>query len=119
MLGLFTFFYACCHLAMFAHFFLGWDGRRVLEELLERPYITAGFLAWLIMLPLALTSTNAMQQRLRTNWGRLHRGIYLVALLFLLHITWIARSDYGEVLVYAVPVLVLLGWRLRQRLSPS
>ena len=118
MLGLFTFFYACCHLAMFVHFFLGWDGRRVLEELLERPYITAGFLAWLIMLPLALTSTNAMQRRLRANWGRLHRGIYLVALLFILHITWMARSDYGEALVYAVPVLVLLGWRLRHRLSP-
>lgn len=115
MLGLFTFFYASCHLCLFAHFYLGWDGRRVWEELLERPYITVGFLAWLILLPLALTSTRAMQRRLRANWRRLHRGIYLVALLFLLHITWIARSDYGEILVYGIPVLLLLGWRLRYR----
>jgi sulfoxide reductase heme-binding subunit YedZ len=112
MLGLFTFFYASTHLLLFLQFYLGWSGDQLLEELVERPYITVGFLAWTIMLLLALTSNRRMQRRLRRNWQRLHRGIYVVAILVCLHFLWQVRSDFGEALVYVLLFAALLGWRL-------
>ena len=108
MLGLYAFFYACIHLASFAHFYVGWTLSIVVEELLERPYITLGFAAWLLMLPLALTSNRAMQRRLRKNWQRLHRLVYIVAVFAFCHILWQVRSDVGEALLY----LTLFGWML-------
>ena len=74
MLGLFAFFYATVHLASFGHFYIGWTPSILLEELVERPYITVGALAWVLMLPLAVTSTRKMQRRLKRNWRRLHRA---------------------------------------------
>jgi len=112
MLGLFTFFYATVHLATFLQFYIGWTAPRLGEELVERPYITVGFLAWLGMLPLALTSTRGMQRRLRRNWTRLHRLVYPAAILACLHLLWQARSDIGEALVYIALFALLLGWRL-------
>lgn len=116
MLGLFSFFYACLHLLIFLQLFLGWSGARVVEELAERPYITAGFLAWIVMLPMAITSTRAMQRRLGRNWVRLHRVIYLAAMAVSLHILWQARSDIGEALLYGTLFGALLVWRLWRRL---
>jgi sulfoxide reductase heme-binding subunit YedZ len=115
MLGLYAFFYSCVHLASFSHFYIGWTPAILAEELAERPYITLGFAAWLCMLPLALTSTRGMQRRLRRNWKRLHRLVYPAALLASLHLLWQARSDVGEALIYLVPVLALLAWRVRHR----
>lgn len=112
MLGLYAFFYACVHLASFGHFYIGWSGALLAEELAERPYIAVGFAAWLLLLPLALTSTRGWQRRLRRNWQRLHRLIYPAAVLACLHLLWQARSDIGEALVYSVMVGLLLGWRL-------
>ena len=73
MLGLYAFFYSIIHLAAFGHFYVGWSWVFLLDELAERPYISLGFAAWLLMLPLAITSTRAMQRRLRRHWRRLHR----------------------------------------------
>ena len=112
MLGLYAFFYGCIHLLAFLQFFIGWSIAPLLEELAERPYITVGFGAWLLMLPLALTSTRGMQRRLRRNWLRLHRLIYPAAVLACLHLLWQARSDIGEALVYIVIFAALLAWRL-------
>lgn len=114
MLGLYAFFYACVHLASFCHFYVGWTLSILGEELVERPYITVGFAAWLLMLPLALTSTRAMQRRLRRNWLRLHRLVYPAAVLACCHLLWQARSDIGEALVYAALTALLLGWRVRR-----
>ncbi len=111
MLGLYSFFYACVHLTTFAHFYLGWTPSSLLEELLERPYITLGFSAWLLLLPLALTSTRFMQRKLRRNWQRLHRLVYPAAIAVCLHILWQARSDVGEALIY----ITLFGWMLAWR----
>lgn len=116
MLGLYAFFYACVHLASFGHFYVGWTLAVLLEELRERPYITAGFSAWLLMFPLAITSTRAMQRRLGRNWSRLHRAVYVAAVLACCHLLWQARSDIGEALAYTVVIAVLLGWRLRRYL---
>ena len=112
MLGLFTFAYASIHLLLFLQFDLGWSVARVWEEVLERPYVTAGFGAWLILLPLAVTSTRGWQRRLRRGWKRLHQGVYAVALLVSLHVIWQARSDLGEALVYTGILGALLLWRL-------
>ena len=119
MLGLYAFFYASVHLVAFMQLFIGWTGERLLEELAERPYIAVGFSAWLLMLPLALTSTRAMQRRLSRNWVRLHRLVYPAAIFACLHLLWQARSDIGEALFYALVFALLLGWRLRHRAGPG
>ena len=108
MLGLYAFFYGCVHLATFAHFYAGWTLSILAEELLERPYITLGFAAWLLMLPLAITSNRAMQRILRKNWQRLHQFVYPAAVFVCCHILWQARSDVGEALIY----ILLFGWML-------
>ena len=115
MLGLYAFFYGCIHLLSFVQFYVGWTPAGLLEELAERPYITMGFMAWLLMLPLAITSTRGMQRRLRRNWLRLHRLVYPAAILACLHLLWQVRSDIGEALFYIGIFAVLLGWRLRRR----
>ncbi|EEB77584.1 Ferric reductase like transmembrane component family protein [marine gamma proteobacterium HTCC2148] len=112
MLGLFAFFYATVHLASFSHFYIGWTPGILLEELVERPYITVGALAWVLMLPLAVTSTRKMQRRLKRNWRRLHRAVYPAAMLACLHLLWQARSDLGEPILYSVLLFMLLIWRL-------
>jgi sulfoxide reductase heme-binding subunit YedZ len=112
MLGLFAFFYGCVHFVSFLQFFTGWSFTTLLEELVERPYITVGFAAWLLMLPLAVTSTRAMQRRLRKKWALLHRLVYPAAMFACLHLLWQARSDVGEALVYIALFAVLLGWRV-------
>jgi sulfoxide reductase heme-binding subunit YedZ len=111
MLGLFAFFYGCVHFFVFLQFYLGWDIARLSEELSERPFITLGFSAWLLMLPLAATSTRGMQRRLRGNWQRLHRLVYPAAVLACLHLLWQARSDVGEAFGYLVIFVGLLAWR--------
>ncbi|MFK7976294.1 MAG: sulfite oxidase heme-binding subunit YedZ [Halioglobus sp.] len=119
MLGLYAFFYATMHLVSFLQFFTGWSSSTLLEELIERPYITAGFAGWLMMLPLAATSTRSMQRRLGRSWLTLHRLIYPGAIAACLHLIWQARSDIGEALVYSVVVALLLVWRLRRRRRKS
>ena len=112
MLGLFAFFYACLHLMSFAHFYIGWTPALLWEELVERPYITVGFLAWLLMLPLAITSTRGMQRRLKRNWARLHKLVYPAAVLACVHLVWQVRSDAAEAMVYALIFAILLAWRI-------
>jgi len=114
MLGLYAFFYGVIHLVSFAHFFLGWSSSALLDELAERPYIAVGFAAVLLMLPLVLTSTKSIQRRMGKNWSRLHRLVYLCAVLVCVHIVWQIRSDAGEALVYVVLFAVLLAWRLQR-----
>ena len=111
MLGLYAFFYATIHMTGFAQLYVGWDGAILLEELVERPYITAGFAAWVLMLPLAITSTRGWQRRLGRNWLKLHRLVYVAAIAGCLHLLWQARSDLGEALLYGAVFAVLLGWR--------
>lgn len=111
MLGLYAFFYGVIHLVSFAHFFLGWSSIILFEELVERPYIAVGFGALLLMLPLAVTSTKAMQRRLGKNWQKLHRLVYISSILVCVHIFWQIRSDAGEAYLYIFLFAALLAWR--------
>ncbi len=114
MLGLYVFFYASVHLVAFLQLYTGWNAAVLWEELLERPYITVGFSAWLLLLPLALTSTRGWQRRLGRNWPRLHRLVYPVAVLACIHLLWLSRSDIGEAVFYGAVFAVLLLWRVRR-----
>ncbi|MEM7290777.1 MAG: protein-methionine-sulfoxide reductase heme-binding subunit MsrQ [Pseudomonadota bacterium] len=111
MLGLFTFFYASLHLLAYVIFLLELDFSRIEEDLRERPFISVGFLAWLLLLPLAITSTNWMVRRLKKNWVKLHRLAYLVAALAVVHVFWLARSSYTEAIVYGTLFAGLLAFR--------
>jgi sulfoxide reductase heme-binding subunit YedZ len=115
MLGLYAFFYGCVHFLTFLQFYIGWVPTALTKELAERPYITLGFSAWVLMFPLVITSTRAMQRRLRGNWQRLHRLIYPAAVLACLHLLWQARSDVGDALFYLAIFTALLVWRGRRR----
>jgi len=112
MVGLFAFFYACLHLLTYLWLdqFFAWG--MILEDVVERPFITLGMLAFLGLVPLALTSTRGMQRRLGRRWKTLHRLVYPVAILGVLHFWWLVKADVREPLVYALILAVLLGVRL-------
>ena len=112
MMGLFVFFYAVLHLLIYCVFLLGLQWQDLWADILERPYITVGFGAWLLLLPLAVTSTKRWQRKLGRQWSRLHKLIYIVSALVLLHIIWQARSDLAEPLVYVLIFLILMLFRL-------
>lgn len=112
MLGLFAFFYALSHLLIYCLFLLALQWNELWEDIIERPYITVGFTALLLLLPLAVTSTRGWQRRLGRNWQRLHKLIYVAVALVLLHFVWQVRSDFAEPLVYALLVGVLMAFRL-------
>lgn len=112
MLGLFAFFYVCLHFAtylVFDHFF---DVATIWDDVLERPYITVGFIAFLLLIPLAITSTKSMMRRLGRHWQRLHRLVYPIAVLGVLHFLWLVKADLREPLLYAAVLALLLGYRL-------
>ncbi len=114
MLGLFAFFYLALHLTTYVWFDQFFDWLAMLDDIIERPFITAGFAAFVLMVPLAATSTNAMVRRLGRRWSDLHRLVYAVAMLGVLHFWWhkSAKNDLNEPLAYAVVIALLLGWRI-------
>ena len=114
MLGLFVWFYATLHLLVFAQVFIGWSGEQLIEELADRPYVLVGFLAWLILVPLGITSAHAIRKKMGRHWKRLHKATYLVTVFGWLHLLWLSRSDVGDAVVYGVIFCVLLLYRLRQ-----
>ncbi len=119
MAGLFCFFYASLHVAAYAAVDLRLDLQAIIADIVKRPFITAGFVAFVLLLPLAATSTNAMVRRLGArHWQRLHRLVYPIAALAILHFWWhkAGKNDFGEPAVYALIVAALLGARLLRRL---
>jgi sulfoxide reductase heme-binding subunit YedZ len=118
MLGLFAAFYALMHFATYVGPFQGLSWKAVAEDIGKRPYITIGFTALLMLIPLAVTSTNRMMRRLGRRWQTLHRLIYLIAPLAVLHFWKMIKLDYRQPLLYAGMLAVLLGWRLWRRFGP-
>lgn len=113
MLGLFAWFYATLHLLIFAQVYIGWSAAALIEELAERPYVLVGFLAWLILVPLGVTSAHRIRRKMGRRWKDLHRLTYLVAFLGWLHLLWLSRSDVRDAVVYGL----LLGFLLILRSS--
>jgi sulfoxide reductase heme-binding subunit YedZ len=115
MLGVFAFCYALLHFATYVGPFQGFSWGAIVKDLVKRPYITLGFAALLLLLPLAITSTNGMMRRLKRRWQSLHRLIYPIAILGVWHYWWQVKKDIREPLLYAGMLAVLLGWRLWRR----
>ena len=112
-LGLYAFCYALGHVLMFVVVDYGLDLDLLKEAILEKPYALVGSAAFLILLPLALTSTKGWQKRLGRAWKKLHRWVYLAALLAIVHFVWIVKLDAREPLAYGAIVVLLLLMRLR------
>jgi methionine sulfoxide reductase heme-binding subunit len=119
MLGLFTYFYACLHLLCYAWFDMGLDAAEIAKDIAKRPFILVGFSAFLLLTPLAATSFNrAVKAMGARTWQALHRAVYGIAGLALLHFFWMraGKNDFAEVAVYGAILGVLLGWRLWRHL---
>ena len=112
MIGLFALFYASVHFLVWVIFLLGLRWGAILEEVVERPYITIGFSSFLILIVLGATSPRVMVRKLGKNWRRLHRLVYVAGVLAVIHLVWIVRTDLSEALLYGAILAGLLGWRL-------
>jgi methionine sulfoxide reductase heme-binding subunit len=111
-LGLLAFVYATLHLATYAGLDLALDAAALAEDLRERPFVAAGLAAWAALVPLAVTSTRAVQRRLGRHWRTLHRLAYLAPALAVLHFLWLVKADLREPLVYAGLLAGILAARL-------
>ncbi|VAW83216.1 Protein-methionine-sulfoxide reductase heme-binding subunit MsrQ [hydrothermal vent metagenome] len=111
MLGLFAFFYASLHLATYLWLDQFFDWGEIWLDILDRPFITVGMLAFVLLLPLALTSNHTMVRRLGRNWKRLHRLAYIIPLLGVIHYWWLVKADILAPLLYGVVLAGLLGLR--------
>lgn len=117
MLGLFAFFYATSHLLIYVAFEQSFNLMGVLHEAIEKKYLFVGMSALLLMTPLAVTSTKRMMKKLGKNWTRLHKLIYPITALVILHFTWQVKSDYTEPVIYSLLFIGLLLLRKRAKKS--
>jgi sulfoxide reductase heme-binding subunit YedZ len=111
-LGLYAFFYVCVHLSIFALIDYGLDWELIKEAIVEKRYVLVGFSAFLLLLPLAITSTKGWQRRLGRRWKKLHRLVYIAAPLVIVHFVWLVKADIREPLLYGAVVAGLLSLRL-------
>lgn len=112
MLGLFAFFYLALHFTVYVVLDLDLNWHMVGADIVKRPYITVGFTALLLLIPLAATSTQRMMRRLGRRWAKLHRLVYVIAILGVWHYYWQVKLDVREPLLYAGILTLLLGYRL-------
>jgi sulfoxide reductase heme-binding subunit YedZ len=120
MIGLFAFFYGSLHLLTYIWLDKFFDVHDMVKDVGKRPFITAGFTAFVLMIPLALTSTAGWIRRLGGRcWQRLHRLIYVTAIAAVVHYYWLVKSDIRLPVFYGVLVAMLLAWRVAHRLAPA
>jgi sulfoxide reductase heme-binding subunit YedZ len=113
MLGLFAFLYVTLHFVTWAWLDQELRWGSMLADIARRPYVTVGFAAWLLLVPLALTSTRGMMRRMGRRWRILHRAVYGIAVLGVVHFFWLVKADLLEPVIYAalLSLLLLLRWR--------
>jgi len=112
-LGLYAFFYASLHFLTYAWLDYDWDLRMISLEIAEKPYVLVGFAAFLILIPLAVTSTKGWQRRMRKGWKKLHRWVYAAGVLVMLHYIWVQKADSREPFVWTGVLALLLLLRLK------
>ena len=113
MLGLFVFFYATIHLITYVVIDYRLDWQQIFNDVLKKKYIFIGFSAWLLLIPLALTSSQKMAKLLRHNWKKLHRLIYIIAIFGSLHYIWLSKTIFFKPLIFMLIILVLLALRIK------
>lgn len=115
MLGLFAFFYALLHFTNYIWLDQYFDVDEIIKDVIKRKYITIGFACFLMLIPLAITSTNKMVKRLGgKRWQKLHKSVYAIAIGGVIHYLWLVKKDLSEPLIYAVLLAILLGYRIWQ-----
>jgi sulfoxide reductase heme-binding subunit YedZ len=119
MLGLFAFFYVLLHFTAYGWFGQQWDVRAIGADIVKRPYITIGMLALLLLIPLAVTSTNRMMRRLGRRWTQLHKLAYVITALGLWHFWWQVKKDIREPLLYVGIFAVLMAFRVKAKFWPA
>lgn len=118
MLGLYAFFYALLHFLTYLVLDQFFDWAEIGKDILKRPYITVGFSAFVLLIPLAVTSTNTMMRRLGRRWVQLHKLVYVIAVAGVLHFLWLVKADVREPVIYGVILVLLLAARSwRQRMA--
>jgi len=115
MLGLYVYFYACCHFLIWFILDHALSFGDMIEDIIDRPYITFGFSALMLLIPLAVTSNNVMVRKLGRRWKKLHRLVYAIIILGVLHYLWLTKADYLEPGIYALIAGVLLIQRLNYK----
>ena len=113
MLGLFAFFYASLHMLTYVALDYRFDMNEISKDIVTKRYIFVGFAAWLLLVPLALTSSKRMVKLLKQYWKKLHRLIYVIAFLGVIHFIWLVKKDLTEPLIYLLIVLILLLFRIK------
>lgn len=111
-LGLYSFMYVCLHLTIFVGLDYGFMWRLVIEEIILRRYAVVGFIAFLLLIPLAITSTKDAQRRMGKRWKALHKWVYVVAVLVVVHYIWLVKNAYNQPLIFATLIGILLVVRL-------
>jgi sulfoxide reductase heme-binding subunit YedZ len=117
MLGLFMFFYACVHILAYLWLDYSFMWSEISKDIIKHPYVLVGFSAFVLTIPLAITSNNAMMRKLKSNWKKLHQLVYLIAVLGVIHFWWLVKKDIREPLLFASILLVLLGIRMYYKIS--
>ena len=117
MIGLFAFFYVCMHFLSYIWFDQFFNFQEIFKDIIKRPFITIGFISFLMLIPLAVTSTNGMMRRLKKNWLRLHKLVYPLSMLALLHYFMMIKADYLVPGILLIILSVLLGYRLVVKLK--
>ena len=113
MLGLFVFFYATIHLLTYIGLDYRFDWQPIFNDVLKKKFIFIGFSAWLLLIPLAATSSQKMINLLKQNWKKLHRIVYIIAIFGALHYIWLSKTIFFKPLIYSVIIVVLLILRIR------
>ena len=111
MLGLYAFFYAVLHFIIYIWLDQFFEWLEILADIPKRPFITIGFVSFLLLIPLAITSTNAMQRRLKKEWLKLHKLVYVIPMLVIVHFLWSLKADYSEPMIYTFVFLALMIMR--------
>ena len=117
MLGLWMFFYACLHITTYVWLDYSFLWSDIVKDIIKHPYVIVGFSAFLLTIPLAVTSNNFMIKRLKKNWKKLHQLIYVIAILAILHFWWLVKKDVTEPFYYAAVLIILFGIRLYYQYS--
>ena len=112
-LGLFVFFYATLHLLTYDGLDYRFDWQTILDDVVKKKYIFIGFAAWLLLIPLAITSSKKMVKLLKNNWKKLHRLVYIIAIFGSLHYIWLSKTIFFKPLIYFIIIIVLLAFRIK------
>ena len=117
MFGLFVFFYASAHMMIYVGIDYRFDWSSIGDDIVKKKFIFAGFLAWLLLVPLALTSSKRMIRLLRDKWKKLHKLIYIISLLGIIHYLWLVKVVTIEPLIYLIIIVILLTLRVKMKFN--